>query len=151
MIYTSAWICALGVLALPPQQRTLVGVWHITYPAGMRMENGTATPIMAAGTLTVVAQDDSLIGNLVSDSSPGLASRPPARLAARASTGETVFISRTTATLNINGAESEATAVSTWRLRASGDSLSGTVERRLEGVDVPPQGPGPVTGRRRKP
>jgi hypothetical protein len=150
MIHAIAFLCALYGAALPPQQSSLVGVWHISYQAGLRLENGAATPIMETGTLTVTVKGDSLIGDLVPDPSPGSSPRSPARLAAAASDAEAVFMSRTEATLNINGVRREATAVSTWRLRARGDTLSGTVARRLEGVDVPPQEPGPVTGTRRK-
>jgi hypothetical protein len=151
MVHVIALACALWSWALPPQQSSLVGVWRISYQAGLRLENGTATPIMATGTLTVRAEGDSLTGDLTTDPSPGLLPRKPVRLAARAGVGETVFVSRTQATLNVNGVRREATAVSTWRLRARGDTLSGTVERRLEDFDVPPQAPGPVTGTRRRP
>ncbi len=138
--------------ALQAQQRpSLTGVWRISYPAGLRLENGEPRLVMANGTLTIAARGDSLVGHLVADSTPGLPRRPPARLAGRASAGEAIFTSRTKATLNVNGTRSEATAVSTWILRARGDTLSGTVERRLEGVAARPQEPGPVTGTREQP
>lgn len=148
MLYAIAFVCALCGLAPQPQQPALVGVWRISYQAGMRLENGAATPLMATGTLTVAVKGDSLIGTLVTDPAQGFPRRPPTRLAAAAGAGAVVFVSRSRATLNINGERTAATALSTWRLRARGDTLSGTVARRLEGVDVPPQEPGPVTGRR---
>lgn len=151
MIHAIAFVCAVCSVMPLPQQSSLVGVWRISYQAGMRLENGAATPIMASGTLTVEAKGDSLIGVLVTDSVPGFGPRPPARLVARASGTETAFVSRTQATLRFNGTEREATAVSTWRLRASGDTLSGTVARRLEDLNVPPQEPGPVRGTRQRP
>ena len=151
MTRTLALFFVLCGSALPPQQQQpIVGVWQISYPVGMRLENGTAEPIMATGTLTIAARGDSLIGELVTDSTPGLPGRAPARLLGRASVGEAVFTSNSKVTVNVNGTRSQGTAVSTWTLRARGDTLSGTVERRLEGVDVPPQEPGPVTGTRRK-
>lgn len=143
-------LSALFGTALQAQQPPLVGTWRITYTAGVRMENGMSTPIMGSGTLTIALQGDSLVGELVTDSSAGLPSRPPARLAATVSAGEATFTSRSKATVNINGNRQEATAVSTWTLRASGDSLSGSVRRTLEGFDAPPQGPSPVTGTRQK-
>jgi hypothetical protein len=151
MLRTVVFCSALFGGVLQAQQPPLVGTWRITYTAGVRMENGFSTPVMAAGTLTIAVRGDSLIGELVTDSSPGLPPRPLARLVATASAGEATFTSRSRATVNINGTRQEATAVSTWTLRASGDSLSGSVRRRLEDFDAPPQGPSPVTGTRRKP
>ena len=115
------------------------------------MENGSDTPIMATGSLTIEARDDSLTGTLVTDGSPDMPARPPARLAARTPAGDATFTSRTRATVNINGDQRDVTAVSTWILRVRGDTLAGTVERRLEGDEVGPQGPSPVTGTRRRP
>lgn len=151
MTRTFVVVLTLCSSALQAQQQPLVGAWQISYPAGLRIENGAPTPIMATGWLTIEAKGDSLIAELVTDPSPDLPVRPPARLAAKASAGDATFISRTTATLNINGAEREATAVGTWMLGARGDTLSGTVERMLEGHELGTQGPKPVTGTRRKP
>jgi hypothetical protein len=150
MTPTIALLLILSGLGLPAQQPSLVGTWRISYPAGMRVENGMSTPIMASGTLTIEARGDSLIGELVTDSTAGLPPRPPAHLAAATSAGEATFVSRTQAKVNINGELSERTAVSTWSLRAKGDTLSGTVQRRLEGFGAGDQGPSPVTGTRRK-
>jgi hypothetical protein len=151
MTRTVALFCvALFGSALEAQQPSLVGTWRISYTAGMRVENETSTPIMGSGTLTIEQRGDSLIGDLVTDPSAGLPQRPPAHLAAVTSAGEAVFTSRTTATVNINGDRRETTAISTWTLRASGDTLSGTVQRTIEGIAAGPQGPSPVTGTRQK-
>ena len=48
--------------ALAAQQQPLAGTWQVTFQAGMRIEDGEATPIMATGTLTIEAGSDSLIG-----------------------------------------------------------------------------------------
>lgn len=144
-------VCALllGSTTLSAQQPALVGTWRLTYPAGMRIENGVPTPIISDGTLTVTAQGDSLIGSLVTDPIPDVPARPPARLAApKPASDEAVFTARSEATLNMNGEERTATVVSTWRLAARGDSVSGTVERRIEGMEMGGGGPRPVTGTR---
>lgn len=144
-------VCALllGTTVLRAQEPALVGTWRLTYPAGARVENGVHTPIIAEGTLTVTAQGDSLIGRLVTDPIPDVPARPPARLAAPMPAGEEgVFTARSTATLNMNGEEQTATVVSTWKLAARGDSVSGTVERRIEGMEMGGGGPQPVTGKR---
>jgi hypothetical protein len=116
----------------------------------MRIDDGHATPLIATGLLTVEIKEDSLIASLVTNPSPDIPARPPARLVAGLTTGDAVFVSRTEARLNINGEERKATAVSTWMLRATGDSLGGTVERRLEGFEMGNQGPQPVSGIRQK-
>ena len=131
------------------QNQSLVGSWKVTYPAGMRMENGTPTTIMATGSLTISAKSDSLVADLVNDPSPDVPARPPAHLAGKRGPGETVFASRTKATININGSAEEAIAVSTWKLQAKGDSLVGTVERKIEGHEMGNQPPSPVNGIRK--
>jgi hypothetical protein len=136
--------------ALAAQESPLVGSWHLSFPGGMRIENGYATPLMATGVLIVEAQGDSLIGTLARDSSPGLPARPPARLAGKTGSDQTTFISQTTAKVNLNGEVREATSVSTWILEARGDSLVGTVQRRVQGVDVDDPGPLRVAGSRAK-
>lgn len=142
-------LLALAGSTLQGQHQPLVGAWRISFPAGRRVKNGFATTIMANGTLTIEAQGDSLIGELVADSSPGRPTRPPARLAA-ANAEEAVFASRTQATVNVNGETREVTAFSTWTLRAKGDSLSGTLQRRLEGFTEENAEPGPVIGTRKR-
>ena len=75
--------------------------------------------------------------------------RPAARLAAPTSAGdEAVFTGRSEATLNMNGEEQKATVVSTWKLVARGNGVTGTVERRIEGMEMGGGGPQPVTGTR---
>ncbi|MFN0180176.1 MAG: hypothetical protein ACKVZ0_15355 [Gemmatimonadales bacterium] len=130
------------------QGHPLIGAWSITFPAGMRIENGTPTPITRTGKFTVVAQGDSLIATLATDPADGLPPRPDARLATKAGPGDVVFIHRSTARININGNEREATSISTWTLSVMGDKLEGTVTRQVEGMDAPSAGPQPVTGTR---
>ena len=137
-----------GILAA--QQQPLAGTWQVTFQAGMRIADGEATPIMASGTLTVKPEADSLIGTLVTNPAPDMPERPPVRLAAKASSGEATFTAHGTATINVNGAKHEAAVVSTWVLRAKGDSLEGTVERKIDSPEAGPQEPRPVTGVRKK-
>lgn len=141
---------SLCTTALSAQQPPLVGAWQLSFPSGMRVENGVQSLTMATGVLTVTVKGDSLVGELVTDPSPGSSPRPPGHLAAKAIGGYAVFISRSKATVNIHGGEREVTMLSTWRLRARGDSLTGTVEREIEGFDAGIQGEHPVTGTRRK-
>lgn len=131
-------------------QQPLVGTWQVHFQAGMRIEDGEATPIFANGTLTVQPVADSLIGTLVADPAPDMPARPPSRLAAKAGTGEATFIAYSKATINVNGSESEADVVSTWILQAKGDSLVGSVTRKIDSPHAGPPEPRPVTGVRKK-
>jgi len=141
----------VGTSALSAQQPLLVGTWNVSFTAGMRVENGEATPLMATGVLTIVATGDSLLGDLATNPSPELPARPPTHLAGpRTSGGEVVLVSQSEATISMNGDERKATVVGTWRLGVRGDSLVGTVERKIEGVGMGNPGPQPVTGVRTK-
>jgi hypothetical protein len=145
-------LLALIIAANSPSAQTpLVGVWRLTYPAGSRIENGVPSLLMGTGTLRLEVRGDSLIGELVTDPLPEAPARPPARLAGVTGTKAVVLVSRTTGTLTINGEERPITAVSTWQLEVEGDSLSGTVARKLEGLPFGAQGPDAVTGVRQRP
>lgn len=137
-------------VTLSAQQQPLVGTWLVHFQAGMRIENGDETPIFADGTLTVRPAADSLIGTLATDPAPGMPARPAVRLAAKSTAGEARFVAHSKATINVNGSESEADVVSTWVLQAKGDSLVGTVERKIDSPHAGPQQPRPVTGVRKK-
>jgi hypothetical protein len=139
----------VGTSALQAQQHPIVGTWQLSFTAGMRMENGMSFPISGTGTLTVSVEGDSLVGTLVTDSIPDMARRPPARLAGKTGEGAVTLISRSSATLNMNGLERTAGVVNTWTLKVKGDSLEGTLERRIEGMDEMTPPPSPVTGTRR--
>lgn len=145
-IFVALSLCSSALSA----QQPLVGAWQVSFPSGMRVENGVQTLIMATGVLTFATSGDSLIGELVTDRSPEVTPRPPVHLAAKAGPGQLVFHSRSPAKINVHGGERPMTALSTWRLAAKGDSLTGTVEREIEGLDAGIQGANPVTGTRRK-
>jgi len=150
MIRALVVLLALGGTALQAQESPFAGSWRLSYPIGMQMTNGMPTPILGTGVLTVEANSDSLIGTLVTDPDPDLPSRPPARLAAGLTTGEAVFTSYAAGKVNMSGQERDIDVVSTWTLKAAGDSISGTVSRQIEGFEGMGQEPQPVTGTRRK-
>jgi len=137
--------------ALAAQAPSFAGTWQLSYPRGTMIENGEATVLWGTGVLSIATQGDSLIGTLTGDPAPDMPPRPPARLAGKASTGETTFVSYSEATLNMNGETKTATVVSTWTLAVKGDSLVGTVARKLQGYDMGDDQPAqPVTGTRKK-
>ncbi len=127
-------------------QHPLAGSWKLSYAVGARMDNGVRTEITGTGTLMLRLEGDSLVGELVTDPMEGYPQRPPIRMAGRASGGTVSLISRSTGKVNMNGDEHDVTAISTWTLAVRGDSVSGTVSRELEGVDLPPMPAAPVTG-----
>ena len=131
------------------QANPLVGSWKVTFAAGTRIENGTPTTINGTGKLLVGVQGDSLIARLIPDPIEG-AARPESRLTAATGAGRIVFISKGKAQVNANGDVKDVTSISTWILSATGDALTGTVERKIEGMDAPSRGPQPVSGTRIK-
>jgi hypothetical protein len=150
MLRTLCCLMVLNATALAAQQSPFAGTWRISYPVGATIENGVATPILGSGTLAIATVADSLVGELNMDPNPEFPPRPAQRLAAKAAAPEATFVSHTEATLNMNGSESKATVISTWKLTVKGDSLSGTVERVLEGYEAANQPPHEVTGVRQK-
>jgi len=142
---------AVALTGLAAQAPSLAGAWQVSYPRGTMIENGEATVMWGTGTLTIVAQGDSLIGTLAADPVPNVTPKPPVRLAGKAASPEAIFISNSEATLNMNGDMKTATVVSTWTLAVKGDSLVGTVDRKLQGYDMGDDQPAQaVKGARKK-
>ena len=147
--HLAAALLAFAPLTAQAQSHALAGNWTIEYAGGMRIENDTPTPIMAKALLTITLAGDSLIATLAMEPNPNLPPRPESRFAALKVAGnEIVFTQRSEARLNMNGEEQLATAVSTWTLKADGDALTGTLGRRIEGMDLPMPPAQPVTGQR---
>lgn len=142
----------LGAAPLAAQQAPHVGVWRMTYPVKMRVENGMVTPVSGTGTLTISASGDSLLATLEADPMPDVDPRPPLQLGGKPSGANVTLVGRSTATLNFNGNERQAVAVHTWTLTLANDSLNGTVDRQIEGMAMAMGGPTaqPVTGVRKK-
>ena len=65
MIRTLSCLILLNATALAAQAPSITGSWQLSYPAGVRNENGNITVLHGTGVLTVVAQGDSLIGTLL--------------------------------------------------------------------------------------
>lgn len=136
--------------ALAAQTHPLVGTWDVNVPAGMRMENGEATPIMAKGTLTFTIAGDSLIGMLKTAPIEGQPERPAKRIAAKLAPGAVTFVSKGEAKMTMNGEEMTRTSISTYVFDVADNALKGTIERAIEGLDVMMGGPQPITGTRAK-
>jgi|CXWL01.1.fsa_nt_gi hypothetical protein len=136
--------------ALAAQTHPLVGTWDVNVPAGMRMENGEATPIMAKGTLTFSVAADSLIGMLKTDPIEGQPERPAKRIAAKLVTGAVTFVAKGDAKMTMNGEEMTRTVISTYVFDVADNALKGSIERAIEGLDVQMGGPQPITGTRAK-
>jgi hypothetical protein len=105
---------------------------------------------MGDGTLTILSSGDSLLGKLETDPIPDEQPRPTLHLAGKPAGGSVSLVARSVATLNLGGNLREAVSISTWALKATGDSLTGTLDRRMEGMNLPTGGPQPVKGSRKK-
>ncbi len=139
---------ALAPAQLAAQASPLAGEWSVTLATGMRNENGIETPIMQTGALSITAQGDSLVAIMKMQPPEGAPARPPSRMAAKVGM-PAVFVLTSQATLNVNGERMVRTSVSTFTLTATGDVLTGTLSRTIEGIDFPST-PQPVTGSRVK-
>jgi hypothetical protein len=138
----------LGQIAAP---NPLIGVWTITYPWHLERENGVVKPFMETAQLTVEARGDSLIATVVTTHTSAYSPRRPFRLAAPSGSAEPTFVMRDQVTLNMRGATSTTTAITTWIMKPAGDRLGGTVERRMEAIPGRIHGPLPMTGTRIRP
>ena len=137
-------LALLFLLAAPTQQQEhpLVGTWKITYPWHIDVVNGVVKPVMETGELRVQARGDSLTAEVVRNGARTI------RIAARKGAEETVFVARDSVTLTTPSGARPMIAVSTWILKVSGDRLSGSLQRRLEGAGGPDVGPQPLSGQR---
>lgn len=134
-IVAAALLVAAPLATAAGQAHPLVGKWAVEYAAGMRNEDGVVTPVMAKGVLTLEAKGDSITGTLVADNSGSGPNRPPTHLAAKRTDGSIAFITKSEATMNMNGEESKREVVVTWTLTATGDALDGNVLRRITGME----------------
>jgi hypothetical protein len=139
---------------LVAQANPLLGIWRVHAPAGTRITAEGATAIYADGTLTVEAKGDSMIATLRTEPIAGGTQKPPLRFAVLPpASGDVTFTAATETRTTMNGQTLNPTALLvTMVLRASGDSLGGTMERVPTNDDeLPRTGPQPITGRRVKP
>ena len=125
-----------------PQAHPLVGAWRVTYPWHVEVKNGVATPVMETGEMTVEARGDSLVASIAREGKRAI------RLATRRGPGDVTFIARDSVTFTSPSGKRGVIAVSTWVLQPSGDQLSGTLDRRVEGIDVANPGPQRLSGQR---
>lgn len=146
-------LLAATLLALPiaagAQDHPLVGKWKISYAGGVRVQNGGTTAIEATALLTIEAKGDSLVAHFVPDPIDGR-TRPPFRVAALRQPAEVTFVQVSEATLHFGGGDQTRTATTRWTLMVSGDALDGTIERSIEGLNMPTGGPQPVSGTRQR-
>ena len=134
---------------LSAQVHPLVGGWDIAFSAG-----GPGTPYPAStppggsAFLHLTQQGDSLIAQLMLD--PLAGQSVPVRMAAKASAGDVTFERRAPAPAAPSGQAREATTVTTWVFTVNGDVVTGTVQRRTEGLAAPqpPQTPSHFRGTR---
>lgn len=152
-------LIATTLLSLPitlmAQSHPLNGDWSLVFVAEAPGQDGHGGHGSLTGTLSVVASGDSIVATIATKSADGHASSAPIRMLARLSANDAtaVFVVREQRQLNLGGETRYATIVSTWNFRAIGDSLAGTVDRRvtgIEGVHIEPGEPQQITGARQR-
>lgn len=143
-------VALIGAPLAAQQKSALVGNWKLSYPGGARFENGVMTPIAATGLLTIQLQGDSLVGLLVTEPVEGQPTRPPLHLSGLNKGDSSVFVSKSSGMVNINGEQHPVTSTTTWILAAHGEKLEGSLDRKIAGLDAPApsQGPQKLTGTR---
>ena len=140
----------LSPLVAQAQSNPIVGKWSIEFAAGMRIENDAPTVLMAKGTLTIETSGDSLVATLHVEPNAEIQARPDSRFTTRMTTGTVIFEQHSQARMNSNGEETLVPAVTIWTLDVTGDTIAGTLARRIEGMELPVVGPQPVKGTRIK-
>jgi len=139
-------VLAVAASSLAAQSHPLAGKWQLDYSRGTRVENGESTTIMGKATLTLELRGDSLVGTWLRPADPDDTGPPqPQRFAAKAGATGAVFVLSSQITMNRNGELSTHESVVTWKLDAKGDSLEGTMERKILGSNFP-SSPTPVKG-----
>jgi hypothetical protein len=148
ILLSAAFLSALAApVAISAQSNPLVGKWRVEYERGRRIENGTPTPMMGTGTLTIAPQGDSLSATLETGPRPDGTPAPPSTFGGRQRGAEAVFVQNVSVQMNMNGELRTTEMTMTWTLSATGDSLTGTLLRAAAAM---PQGstPTPVKGTR---
>lgn len=136
--------------ALAAQTHPLVGTWDVQVPAGIRRGPEGPTALMAKGSFTFSVAGDSIIGMLKNEPLEGQPERPAKRVAAKLAAGAITFVSTSEAKMTMNGEEMARTAISTYRFEVAGDTLKGTLDLTIEGMNLDMGGPQPITGTRAK-
>jgi hypothetical protein len=142
VIATLVMICSALQSA---QSHPLVGVWKVTYPWHVDVKDGVVTPVMESGEMTVEARGDSLIATIVRDNKRAI------RLAALKGAADPTFTTRDSISFAAaNETKRNTTVLNTWVFRASGDRLSGSLDRFVENIPINNPGPQPLSGQRVK-
>ncbi len=135
--------------ALPAQSASpLVGKWTIEFERGRRVEDGQVSSVMAKGTMTVTQQGDSLIATFDLPPRDDGTPVPSMRIVGTDGPQGAVFVQVQKITLNMNGEATTHDAKVTWSMKATGDTLTGSIAREMPMME--PQEPGPLKGTRLK-
>lgn len=128
-----------GASRVPAQSpNPLVGKWNIEYERGRRMENGEATPIMGTGQVSFALAGDSIVATLQPAARPDGSTPAPVSFGGKLTGEGAHFVQEQTAQININGETRDQKIKMTWTFKASGDALTGTLQRELPGMPTGP-------------
>lgn len=138
-------------LATPAQAQPVLGTWSIDWELGRRVENGDVQSIKATGTLTLKTVGDSVVATVtVASRSDGMPAPKPYTMTGRLTADGATLSQVQQMRLNVNGEETVHEARVTWRVTATGDALSGEIEREMPGMMLAGGPPARIAGTRVK-
>jgi hypothetical protein len=146
---------AVALTLTPPataQSRPVLGTWSIEWELGRRVENEDVQIIKATGTLTLKTVGDSVLATVtVASRSDGMPAPKPYTMSGKLTTDGAALSQVQQMRMNVNGEETVHEARVTWRVTATGDALSGEIEREMPGMMAAGGPPTRITGTRVKP
>ena len=146
--YVAAVALLAGMAAAADAQSSpLAGTWRVEYQRGLRNENGEITAIMGTAKLSLEQRGDSLVGQLAPEPGDDGRTPPPIQLAGASRGSSATFHTVSESRINVNDDIRVVKVNITWELTASGDALTGTMQRSIEGMEMPSE-PTPIKGTR---
>jgi hypothetical protein len=129
------------------QASPLAGTWRVEYQRGLRNENGEITVLMGTAKLSLEQRGDSLVGQLAPEPGDDGRTPPPIQFAGASSGSSATFHTVSESRINFNEEVRVVKVNITWELSATGDALTGTMQRSMEGMEMPSE-PTPIKGTR---
>jgi hypothetical protein len=116
----------------------IVGSWNLEWEIGRSRADGGATAVIATGTMSIVADGDSLVATLTTSSRSDGApiTRPTATFGGRRIDGGATFTQVSESMLTMNGEARVQRSISLWTITVSGDQLTGQLKRSIEGLMI---------------
>ena len=147
LLVLAATLATVPATAAFSQTSPLAGTWQVEYQRGVRNENGDITVIMGTAKLSLEQRGDSLVGQFAPEPGDDGRTPPPLQFAGKSRGASATFHTVSESRINVNEEIRVVNVSITWELTASGDALTGTMQRSFEGMEMPSE-PTPVKGTR---